>query len=60
MSAFRPDAVARAISLIRAGRLDEATIASMVMVQFSLTPFGVQRVLDAARREIDEEMEKQR
>jgi hypothetical protein len=57
VSTFQPAAVARAVELLRAGRLDEATIASMIMVQFRLTPFGAQRVLDAARREIAAEME---
>jgi hypothetical protein len=55
MSAFRPDAVARAVALLRAGRLDAAVVAAMIRVQFSLTAFGADRVLDAARREIAEQ-----
>jgi hypothetical protein len=56
---FCPAAVARAVELICAGRHDAATVAALIRVQFPLTEFGVQRVLDAARREIAAEMEKQ-
>jgi hypothetical protein len=52
MTAFHPAAVARAVALIRAGRHDAATVAALIRVQFPLTGFGVQRVLDAARRAI--------
>jgi hypothetical protein len=56
---FHSAAVARAVALLRAGRLDVSIVAGLIMVEFSLTKFGTDRVLDAARREIAAAMEKQ-